>query len=218
MIRLPSLILILLLSACSIKSSLNFSDARFALQTNRAPASDYQVNALVAPRSYIESVLIQVFAISNSDTSTLDLLKNKIYFNGSFGGECDPYAAGENSNKQIEFPREICDDVKGLTVDSRPIPNPARYAWTADVCEELAIGRLNPVMNQIIPNWSTMVSKPVPDPTGVTKIYQLFHRQRVPAANVLTALLDVGKASPDQIEAWRNILISICISPTWQYL
>jgi hypothetical protein len=215
---LPCLILTLSSTGCFKQTSLQFNDLKAAEKFNRSPASEYDVNALVAPRGYVESVLIQAFNIPESDATTREDLKNKIYLKGEFGGECDFYAASETNDKQTEFPREICSEDKGLTIEGRAISNPARFALTSEVCESLAATKLDSAMGQVILNWASNANKPVPDSAGVIKVFQLFHRNTVPNEKVITALLNTSKTGSNNTEAWRNIVINVCISPSWQFL
>jgi len=207
-----------LLGGCFQQTSLQFSDLKAAQKYNRAPAAEYDVNALVAPRGYVESVLLQAFGIPVSDASTREYLKTKIYLRGEFGGECDFYAASETNDKLTEFPREICDDEKGLTTGAGAISNPARFALVSEACESLATSKLDSAMAQVVSNWSSIAVKPAPDAAGVVKVYQLFHRGAVPGDQVIQALLSTGQVSLNSTEAWRSILINICISPGWQFL
>ena len=201
------------MGACMAKTSLNFHD--------RTPA-EYSFEPLTASRGYVESVLIQAFQIPETDLTSRDLLTDLIYMRGDFGGECDLYEAGESQDSQYrtEYPRERCLEQYGTSIDSRAISIPSRYAFTAYMCENLATNsnRFDSAMSQVFPEWKTTTVKPSPNFDGVAKVYQLFHRTEVPSNQVLSTLLNVGQTGTDSKEAWRNILIAVCISPSWQFL
>ena len=216
--KMNLLLIVLSLASCvpikeTAKSNLDF----------RAPSSivegaalrDYNSDIQMASRSYIESVLLQVFDAEGTTAATY--IQSDIYQKIEFGGACDQYAAsdiGVTSSATVEFVREKCVNNIGVVQPSNN--NPMRYSLTTKVCEKLVLepARLNSVRNKIFADqkWG--------DPTDekVLKAWRLFHQVTDADSDVLGALKDIKKVTPNNDETWKIIVLTLCMSPEWQAL
>jgi hypothetical protein len=189
----------------------------------RAPSSivenaammDYNSEIQMAGRSYIESVLLQVFDAEGTTAATY--IQSDIYQKIEFGGACDQYATSDTglpNSATFEYVRERC--VNGIGVVQPSNNNPMRYSLTTKVCEKLVLepARLNSVRNKIFADqkWG--------EPTNekVLKAWRLFHQVTDADSDVLSALKDIKKVTPNNDEAWKIIVLTLCMSPEWQVL
>jgi hypothetical protein len=98
-----------------------------------------------------------------------------------------------------------------------------RYAWTAKACENNIItrpARFAAAMNQILTGWSpgSVQVQHKPDAENLKKAYGLFFQSREPDEEVIAALIQLGSKGATNDEAWKLILISLCVNPEWQSL
>ena len=213
-------------SACFQSTELKFNDQNAAVASGRIPASvaeDYSLELPIGNRHYVFSVLSQVFAIPEV-SGDADALRTDIFFKKEFGGGCDLYGVSEitvNGTVTSEFASSRC--IQGITSDLKATSNPMRYAWTAKTCESLIVSkptRYAAAMNQILTGWSVGSSQVQhrPSPDTVKKAYGLFFQGRDPDADEVAALLQLGATASNNDDAWRLILISLCVNPEWQSL
>lgn len=216
--KMNLLLIVLSLASCvpikeTAKSKLDFRAPSSIAES--AALKDYNSEIQMASRSYIESVLLQVFDAEGTTAATY--IQSDIYQKVEFGGACDQYAAsdiGVPSSATVEFVRERCVNNIGVVQPSNN--NPMRYSLTTKVCEKLVLepARLNSVRNKIFADqkWG--------DPTDekVLKAWRLFHQVTDADSDVLSALKDIRKVTPNNDEAWKIIVLTLCMSPEWQAL
>lgn len=212
-----------LLVAMSLASCVPIAETSKSKLDFRAPSSivegaalkDYNSEIQMAGRSYVESVLLQVFDAEGTSAATYIL--SDIYQKIEFGGACDQYAAsdvGVPGSTTVEFVRERCVNSIGVVQPSNN--NPMRYSLTTKVCEKLVLDapRLISVRNKIFADqkWG--------DPTDekVLMAWRLFHQATDADSDVLSALKDIRKVTPNNDEAWKIIILTLCMSPEWQAL
>jgi hypothetical protein len=223
---ISSLITVLLSSACLQSTELKFNDQNAAVASGRVPASiveDYTLELPVSKRHYVASVFSQVFAIQEISTDG-DNLRAEIFFKKEFGGSCDPYGRSElvvNGTAVDEFLAARCGS--GITADLRATTNPMRYAWTAKACENNIINRparFAAAMNQILTGWTpgSLQVQHKPNAENLKKAYGLFFQSREPDEEIIAALIQLGSKGATNDEAWKLILISLCVNPEWQSL
>ena len=209
-------VLLPLLPACLFQpkaSNLVFDDST-AEKNYRAISSvntDYDITPYVVDRGYVESTLTQVFG-STGDSS----LEVGIYQKKEFGGACDRYAASDNGSGAYEFPRAQC--YTGISVFQPANSNPMRYSYTTKMCETLVntVARFSYVMKKVYPSWVSSQKLPAPDQAAITKVYQQFYQDEVPSADLVAAFLSMSSSAASTDEAWKQILLTVCVSPEWQ--
>jgi hypothetical protein len=209
-------ILLPLLPACFFQpkaGNLVFDDST-AEKNYRAISSvelDYDVVPYVVDRGYVESTLTQVFGSTGDAT-----LETGIYQKKEFGGACDRYAASDTGSAAYEFPRAQC--YTGITVFQPANSNPMRYSYTTKMCETLVntAARFNYVMKKVYPSWVTSQALSAPDQASITKLYQQFYQDEVPSNEVISAFMSMSSEASSTNEAWKQILITLCVSPEWQ--
>ena len=220
-----AVLLLILLSSCMKKpSELKFDDTNLAQRVpasviQKSSASDYDISPVIADRSYVESVLAQVFSISQpalttsiASTGMAATLESAIYVKKEFGGGCDRYAASELT-KPNEFPRAACG---GMNPTQLASSNPMRYSFIIKICEQLISNSaiFTAAMIKIDPNWTTQMSKP--SAKTITIAYQLFSPVGTPSEELINNLLDSTSKVSAPDEAWKIILTTFCSSPEWQ--
>ncbi len=216
----------LLLSGCFQTTELKFNDQQAAVASGRVPASaaeDYTLELPITKRHFVASIFTQVFAIPEGSNDA-DSLRTEIFFKKEFGGSCDPYGVSEilvNGTLSQEFSNSRCGS--GISADLRVTSNPMRYAWTTKACENnitVRPARFAAAMNQVFSGWTPGSSQAQfrPSDVSVKKAYGLFFQSRDPDPEEVAALIQLGATAANNDEAWKLILISLCINPEWQSL
>lgn len=171
---------------------------------------NYQAEIQMADRSYVESVLLQVFDASGTTAGTYIL--SDIYQRVVFGGACDPYSISDKGRTTLEFPREQC--VGGIGIVQPSLSNPMRFSFTTKVCEKLVIDtdRMNAVRSKIFSNnkWGK------PDSVSIKKAWSLFVQYDELDSRMVEEFMAIAKVSGGDEDAWRNIILTMCVSPEWQ--
>lgn len=202
---------LLILAACQpAQQELNWR-APNAVEEKQARL-DYQSEIQMADRSYIESVLLQTF--NATGTPAAAYIQSDVYQRVEFGGACDVYAISDKNATTVEFPREQCFTGIGLVQPSNN--NPMRYSLTTKVCERLVIDtdRMNVVKSKIYSDgkWKN------PDSTSLRKAWSLFLQSGDLDQGSVDGLLELAKVSSGDEDAWKNIILTMCMSPEWQVL
>lgn len=201
---------LILMSACTPQESTELNwRAPNAVEEAREKGN-YTFELQMADRSYVESVLLQVFEASNTPAAAY--IQSDIYQKVEFGGACDQYAASDLGANTIEFPRQQC--FSGIGVVQSANNNPMRYSLTTKVCEKLVndSARMSVVRDKIWPDkkWNT------PDNASVQRAWALFFPIQSANEIVVSELLNIAKVSSGDEDAWKNIILTLCISPEWQ--
>lgn len=211
------LLLLVGVSGCVRNTELVFNDESAALKSQ----INYSVTLPMSKRTYVESVFLQVFSISETETDR-QTLKTMIYDKKEFGGGCDPYGVSEKIVNGItvdEFARYRC--TSGLLQDLKAASNPIRYAWTAKACETMILSRaprFAAAMSKIIPGWTVgaNLESSKPNADSIAKAYDLFFQGQSPDPEVVQALIELGNTVTEADSAWKLILTALCVSPEWQ--
>lgn len=172
----------------------------------------YSSELQMADRSYIESVLLQVFDAEG--TAAASYILSDVYQKVEFGGACDFYAPSDLNATTVEFPREQC--FTGIGVVQNSNNNPMRYSLTTKVCERLVIdsARMSSVRAKI---W-TDGKWHAPDEASIQKAWALFFPIERAHPDVVGAFKELAAVSSGDEDAWKNIILTMCISPEWQVL
>ena len=175
---------------------------------------DFSSEIQMSNRSFVESVLLQVFDAEGTSAATY--IKTGIYEKIEFGGACDLYSASETIGKPTTplFDRERCTNSIGVV--QIPSNNPMRYSLTEKVCEKLIteVPRLDAVRNKIFTDkkWGEVTND------KVLVAWHLFHQTTDADTATINALKDIRKVTPSNDEAWKFIILGLCMSPEWQVL
>lgn len=212
-----------LLVAMSLASCVPIAETKKSSLDFRAPSSivenaalkDYNNEIQMASRSYVESVLLQVFDAEGTSAATY--IQSDIYQKIEFGGACDQYSASDTgmpNSATFEFVRERCINSIGVVQPSNN--NPMRYSLTTKVCEKLVLDapRLISVRNKIFADqkWGE------PTDEKVLVAWRLFHQATDADSNIVSALKDIKKVTSNNDDAWKIIVLTLCMSPEWQAL
>ncbi|WP_408099032.1 hypothetical protein ACJVC5_08955 [Peredibacter sp. HCB2-198] len=172
----------------------------------------YASEIQMADRSYVESVLLQVF--NAEGTSAATYIQSDIYQKVEFGGACDFYAPSDLSATTIEFPREQC--FTGMGVVQNLNNNPMRYSLTTKVCERLVndTARMDVIKAKIFPDnkWAA------PTAASIQKAWSLFFPIEQADSAIVDDLKAISNVSSGTEDAWKNIVLTMCVSPEWQVL
>ncbi len=191
-------------------TKLNFR-APNAVEEREAKLS-YTYEQQMSDRAYVESVLLQVFDAAGKAMATT--IQTEVFQKIEFGGPCDIYAPSDVGAAAVEFSREQCFNGIGVVQGSNN--NPMRYSLTTKVCEKLVkdSDSLGAVRKKIFSDnkWKK------PTPGSIQTAWGLFYQVHRAEPMVVEALLDVAEASSGEEDAWRNIILTMCISPDWQAL
>lgn len=202
---------LLILAACQpAQQELKFAAPNAMVEKEQQ--LNYASEIQMADRSYVESVLLQIF--NASGTSAATYIQSDIYQKVEFGGACDFYSTSDLSATTVEFPREQC--YTGMGVVQNPNNNPMRYSLTTKVCERLVVdsARMDVVKSKIFSNnqWAA------PSDSSIQKAWSLFFPIESASPEVVKDLKAIGDVSSGNEDAWKNIILTMCISPEWQVL
>lgn len=192
------------------EGNLNFR-APNAVEEKKAKL-DYSYDQQMSDRSYVESVLLQVFDAKG--TSAASYIQTEIFQKIEFGGACDKYEPSDLGATTIEFTREQC--FSGIGVVQGSNNNPMRYSLTTKVCERLVADkdRMAAVRKKIYVDnkWAK------PNSSSIQKAWALFFPVDRADPAVVDALIKLASVSSGDEAAWKNIILTMCISPEWQAL
>lgn len=190
------------------KTELSFYDEEhpYISGNGRTPASeiDYELKLQVGDRRYVESVLSQVFDLSESESTSI---RDLIYKKQEFGGACDRYAQSE-INGTVEFPRETCS---GLDIVLPATANPMRFAYMTKVCENLVNN--SSYLSRAVGNVNQDFSE-----THFLSLYQKFYLEESPSTEVINSFKNLYDEKGTQREGWKLVMLGLCLSPAWQVL
>jgi len=175
-------------------------------------SKEFSSEIQMADRSYVESVLLQVFNAANTPAGAY--IQSDIYQKVEFGGACDQYSLSDLGATTVEFSREQC--FTGIGVVQGSNNNPMRYSLTTKVCERLVLdsARMTVVRDKIF----TTKKWEKPDSASVQRAWKLFFPVEDANSGVVNDLLNISKVSSSDEEGWKNIILTLCISPEWQVL
>lgn len=199
----------------SLSKEIKFSIKGVVVPPPVSGFKDYNSEIQMANRSYVESVLLQVFDAEGTPAATY--IQSEIYQRIEFGGACDQYSAsdiGVSTSATTEFARERCTNSIGVVQPANN--NPMRYSLTTKVCERLIAdsSRLNIVRNKL---FSTQKWGDVTD-DKVLVAWHLFHQASDANSDVINSLKNMRKVTSNNDDAWKVIILTLCISPEWQAL
>lgn len=176
------------------------------------PASgDYAYELQIADRTYVESVLKDVFSIT-ANSAEATYLQTNIYQKIEFGGPCDPYSSSDLAANVIEFSREACTN--GIAPVQASTNNAMRYSLTTKACEYL-IGRSN-MMDNVKKKIYSSGKWGTPSDESFRRAWGLFYPVTTPNEEIVKSFLQLGKVLGNDEEAWKGIMLTLCMSPEWQ--
>lgn len=211
--KLSSLCILVILASCVPVPNLKNSELTFRAPSSISEKQELQAYASeiqMGTRSYIKSVLVDIFDVTN--TTFIDTnITNRV----EFGGGCEQYEPSDiGNNLTVEFTENRC--IGGLQVVQKSTNNPMRYAIMAKVCNNLISTdvTLNAARNKIFTNgqWGTV------NRANVRKALELFYPAASFENNLVDGLVEIEASSSSLKEAWQGILVAICVSPEWQVL
>ena len=185
-------------------------------------------------RFYVANVLAEVFG----PTSTPIIFNNIIPNMNEFGGPCNIQEGSMATFDKIEDPKFIGRDYEGsigqrldyyylgpkefpslkcftknYNVSTFLSSSTMREGWRIRTCNEIlhldanvdfAAGKIDGITGQ------------PPSNDQLKKLYQLFYPEEKPTEQVITGLQEVSSLSGGNLEKWRHVLLTLCMSPGWQ--
>lgn len=209
------------LGGCSMVSSKFVAENGSAKIQITTPAINlFSSDLKLATKNYVASTLRQIFGDGSSHPLQDQIISKLIDAKyGSFGGgPCDPYAhtgCGLSSVPGLSTMGEAA-------LPQVPAIATARMALTVRACDKLAatddaiyfaVGLI-----QATGVTGSTAAKTPPTDKQITQLYELFHPGATPSSTTAMDLSNIAtKASLyGAMEAWRFVLLTLCLSPSWQ--
>lgn len=178
------------------------------------------VNIRFAERYYVLSVLSKVFG-----PAVLGTANSINSLNTVFGGNFDNYDLVRDdltSSKVINTSPEGYALIAANTTPNTDVIgllNPIRLATTIRVCEDIAKSNtfiLNAVRNAVGDQNISTASIPYPFKQDFINAHNLFYPTDPISEDTTNALICVADAETSAIDQWRNVFLTLCITPEWQ--
>ncbi len=204
--------------ACDI-SALEKSISNQSTSTQGRWLASKNINIRFADRYYVLSVLSKVFGAGVLTTANSINTLNTI-----FGGNFDVY----DQVRDDATSRIINSSPEGypfIVVNSTPNTdligplNPIRIATTIRVCEDIAKNNnyiLTAIKNTVGNQNLTMAKLPYPFTQDLMAAHNLFYPADPATSTTISALLCVADSETSALDQWRNIFLTLCITPEWQ--
>jgi hypothetical protein len=174
-------------------------------------------NLRLGDRIYISSVLTEIFGPQSKESVKKFVLSQP----GVFGGPCDFYQqvriAPRNKPESLADPESFCPLGKfSFNLSMIGYSNMPRQAYVIRACENLTSQEqlVNFTLMQL---FGTEQIKP-PNRKNLVMAFQLFNPEREPSAAVLKALEKIWTRQKDLQKSWSEILLALCIDPSWQII
>lgn len=178
------------------------------------------INIRFAERYYVLSILSKVFGPTVRGTAGSINSLNTI-----FGGNFDNYdlVRDDLTNTKIinTSPEGYTLTAANTTPNTDVIGplNPIRLATTIRVCEDIVKSNtfiLNAVKNATGDQTITTASMPYPFKQDFIAAYNLFYPADPISEDTTNALICVADAETSALDQWRNVFLTLCITPEWQ--
>jgi hypothetical protein len=177
-----------------------------------------QANQIVANRILMSNYFISIFG-KEVETSVTNLIATQA---GDFGSGMSIYDRVITSTTDCSKTKNIyspCNTV-AIKLDAPPTigANIRREAFRVRACSNSV--KTN-VLNALkkFDSKATTTKPPEINDANLTKAFHLFYRGRAaPNTEVLDSLLILSEKSAKPIDKWKDIILSICLSPHWQVL
>jgi hypothetical protein len=178
------------------------------------------VNVRFADRYYVISVLSKVFGST--------VLGNAFYINSLntvFGGNVDVYDMVRDDLASSKVINTTPEGYAFTAVNTTPNTdligplNPIRLATTVRVCEDIVKNNtfiLNAIKNTVGDQTLTTAKLPYPFKQDFIAAHNLFYPTDPISENTTNALLCVADAETSALDQWRNVFLTLCITPEWQ--
>jgi hypothetical protein len=158
--------------------------------------------------------MIDVFGPS-AEGSTYDFIVSR---SSAFSGPCDFY----ESSKDGDTPQVLSHACQGFEERTPSIndislsvigsANVLRSGWLINACEVMTENqtRMSFARNK------AGVSSVGPTLNNISKAYELFYPGEVMPTELGPKLMDVANLASSQNDKWKNVFLTICLSPAWQ--
>ena len=203
---------------CDIAALEKKIETQSSTSTGRWIASK-NMNIRCGDRYYVLSVLTKIFSPSILGTAGSINSLNTV-----FGGNFDIYdiAKDDVTKKTINTSPEgyaLTAVNTTPTNDSIGPLNPIRLATTIRVCEDIVKNNtfvLNAIKNTVGNQSLTTANLPYPFKQDFINAYNLFYPSDPISENTTNALVCVADTETSALDQWRNIFLTLCITPEWQ--
>jgi hypothetical protein len=204
---------------CDIATLEKSIEAKSSTANGRWLASK-NVNIRFAERYYVISVLSKVFGPTVLGTAYYINSLNTV-----FGGNFDNYDLVRDdltSSKIINTSPEGYPLIAANTTPNTDVIgplNPIRLATTIRVCEDIAKSNtfiLNAIRNATGDQNISTASIPYPFKQDFIAAHNLFYPTDPISEDTANALICVADAETSAIDQWRNVFLTLCITPEWQ--
>lgn len=178
-----------------------------------------QVNQMVANRILTANYFIDIFgpSIENTVASLIAYQAADFGSGNSIYDKVITTAADCNKTKSIYTPCNNAEPLR-LTTPATIGANIRREAFRVRSCHTAVKYRTMNALQKIDPK-ATPSKIPAIDDKNLEKAFHLFFRARkAPSDEILDALTIVSQKKTTPLEQWKDVILSLCLSPHWQVL
>ena len=178
------------------------------------------VSLRLADRNYVLSVLVKIFGVPV--TGSVAFINN---LNNIYGGNFDTYDIVRDDVTKTLIVNTTPEGYPLTAFDKTPngsiigAINPIRVAITTRVCEDIVKNNtyiLNAIKNAVGNQNLTLTTVPFPFKADFAAVHALFYPSDPVSQNTNDALICVADSELLAIDQWRNIFLTLCITPEWQ--
>ncbi len=179
-----------------------------------------EVEPLTTNRILTSRILLSVFGPSLENFLAYNIAWKPEDFGSGFSIYETKLSASANcDNKRlIEYP---CQNIYlEVNVPNTQALNARREAWRAHICY-FAVA-YNPMILhavQQVSSQATLANLPEVNSENLSKAFRLFYRsQPIESGPILDSLQIVSQDEQTELNKWKSILLTLCLSPHWQVL
>lgn len=211
---------ILVLVSCSgqikstshLASAVNVNPIQPVFGTRNLNTPDSRLRMVA--RTQVASTLRQIFGSDTAQSTIIDQLIS-VQFAGMGGGPCDPYASIPTIGSE-----DACTFGGLSQLPAVPGYNSIRGALVTRACNLLTVN--DPaILNAVaLSNPSVNPRQVLPADTDLVAVFSLFFPGQIPSEEILDAMRkiisSVKSINGTALDAWRFVLLTLCMSPGWQ--
>jgi hypothetical protein len=171
-----------------------------------------QQTSLARPKIAERFLVAETLTMAFGPVATGAISQYVLKQGGSFGGPCDHYGeVGKNNCGIFRSQSQL-----SLT----PFSLTAREAWRMKACETITVQ--DAAITYAVTTALGFTTDTLPEAAHIRAAYNLFYSGRKIPAEVSTAfqvMMQKLKEDPyTKMDAWRTMLLTLCLSPGWQVL
>ena len=171
----------------------------------------------IASKNITQDLLGQVFGVGTAQSVILQSVVATQY-TGLGGTPCDPYVPGQCPGSD---PNNVGTADAGTSLlPMNTAPTAIRMAYLQRACDRLSA--TDAAVSFAISQVTDESPLSYPEDDDLKEMFDLFYTGQIPSADVISGLAGVVSAAQSQnypaLEAWRFVILTLCVSPGWQIL